>query len=95
VVSPSPITITSTPVLTATAGVTYRYTVTASMAGTTTGFTYSLTTKPATPLMSIGSTTGAITWTPTTAQKGNSYPVVVKVTKGNSTTNHSFSITVP
>ena len=91
----SPITITSTPVLTATAGVQYRYTVTAVMDGITTGFTYSLVTKPSTPVMSIGSATGLITWTPGTAQKGNSYPVVVKATKSGNSKLQSFSIYVP
>jgi hypothetical protein len=93
--APSPVTIFSIPVTTATAGVQYLYDVNASMAGITTGFTFSLTTKPATPLMSINTSTGLITWTPGTAQRGSSYPVVVKASKSGNSKSQSFSITVP
>jgi len=44
--------------------------------------------------MVINNTTGVITWTPTSAMVGTSYPVLVEVTDGKLTTNTTFTITV-
>jgi len=60
---------TSTPVTTATEGVIYSYTLTATDADPGTSLTYSLDTKPVG--MSVNTSSGLITWTPSAAQSGN------------------------
>jgi hypothetical protein len=97
VISPSPITFTSTPVLTAKVGVPYTYTVVPTMAGGG-PYSYSFTTRPTTAMTvtSSGSpvgTTGVINWTPSASYVG-SKAVIIKATKGNSFAEQSFNIVV-
>ena len=80
--------ITSTPVTTVSVGVTYTYNVDAADSDEDT-LTYTLTTPPI--AMTINSSTGVISWTPT--EEGE-YPVVVTVSDGKSTDTQSFTITV-
>jgi VCBS repeat-containing protein len=83
--------INSTAVTAATQGVLYNYAVAASDPDGNT-LTYALTTAPAG--MTIVSTTGAISWTPTNAQVGNN-SVVVKVTdSGGLFVTQSYTIAV-
>ena len=87
--------VTSAPVTTATAGVSYTYDVDAEDPDLGDTLTYSLTTKPAD--MTINSTTGLIQWKPTNEQIGNNEQVVVKVADSNSTPaldTQSFTIKV-
>ncbi|GFO66084.1 putative Ig domain-containing protein [Geomonas paludis] len=90
VVAASPITITSTPVTTAKVGVAYSYPVTATMPGGGT-FTYTFITRPTTAM--TVNTSGVISWTPTATYVGTR-PVTLRVTRGASYTDHSFSIVV-
>ncbi len=84
-------TIDSTPVTSATEGAAYSYDVNASDADGDT-LAYSLTTAPAG--MTIDTTNGVISWTPTTAQVG-SQSVTVQVEDGNGGSDtQSFTITV-
>lgn len=82
--------IESTPVTTAKEGAAYTYDVEATDPNEDT-LTYSLTTSPTG--MTINSTTGVITWTPTESQLGEN-EVVVEVSDGNKSTTHSFTVTV-
>jgi large repetitive protein len=80
--------ITSTPVTSATVDVAYSYDVNAT--GTQTGMTYSLVTFPVG--MSINSTSGIISWTPTSS---GSVPVKVRAANGiEPADTQSFTITV-
>ena len=81
-------TIISTPITTASVGITYTYNVDAT---DTDGdiLTYTLTNPPTG--MTINSSTGLISWTPT--EEGD-YSVTVKVSDGKSTDTQSFTITV-
>ena len=85
-----PPTITSTPITTATVGVLYTYYVNATDPDSDT-LTYSLTTNPSS--MTINSSTGVISWTPTSAQIGDNN-VTVKVSDGGLFDTQSFIITV-
>lgn len=80
--------IESDPVTTAKEGVVYTYDVEATDPNEDT-LTYSLTISPTG--MTINSTTGVITWTPTAA--GN-YDVTVEVSDGSKSATQSFTITV-
>jgi len=78
--------ITSTAVTSATKDEPYSYNVDATDADT---LTYSLTTKPGG--MTINSTTGLISWTPTST---GDYNVIVKVSDGEFIATQSFTVTV-
>ena len=80
--------ITSTPVTSASVGVTYNYNVDATDSDEDT-LTYTLTTPPTG--MTINSSTGLIIWTPT--EEGD-YPITVTVSDEKSTDTQSFTITV-
>ena len=80
--------ITSTPITTASVGVTYTYNVNATDTDEDI-LTYTLTTPPAG--MTINPPTGLIIWTPT--EEGD-YSVTVTVSDGQSTDTQSFTITV-
>ncbi len=80
--------ITSTPITTASVGVTYNYNVNATDSDEDT-LTYTLTSPPSG--MTINSSTGLISWTP--AEEGD-YPITVNVSDGKSTDTQSFTITV-
>lgn len=82
--------IESTPVTTAKEGAAYTYDVEATDPNDDT-LTYSLTTSPTG--MTINSTTGVITWTPTESQVGEN-EVMVEVSDGNKSTTQSFTVTV-
>jgi len=82
--------IESTPITTAKEGTAYTYDVEATDPNEDT-LTYSLTTSPTG--MTINSTTGVITWTPTEDQVGEN-EVVVKVSDGSKSTTQSFTVTV-
>jgi VCBS repeat-containing protein len=87
----SPPTITSTPVTTATEGSLYIYQVTATDPEGA-AITFSLDTAPAG--MTIGASSGFVTWTPGATQVG-SHPVVVRATDGSGlASTQSFSVTV-
>jgi len=83
-------TITSTPDTLATVGVLYAYDVNATDSDGDT-LTYSLATNPTG--MTIDSTTGVISWTPTSGQIGD-HDVTVEVSDGEKSTTQSFTITV-
>jgi serine protease AprX len=84
-------TITSTPVTTGTQGQIYAYTVTATdPAGQV--ITFSLDVAPAG--MTIGATTGAISWTPTNAQVGTNAVTVRATNTDGRSALQSFTITV-
>ena len=80
--------ITSTPVTSVTLGETYNYIVETNDPDGD-DLTYSLTAKPSG--MTINSTTGTITWTPTAA---GSYDITVEVSDGKLSDVQSFTITV-
>lgn len=80
--------ITSTPITSAIAEQPYTYNVTAT--GTPPP-TFALTTSPSG--MQINANTGAITWTPTRAQKGNNN-VLVRATNSAGTNDQPFTINV-
>ena len=80
--------ITSTPITSATVDQAYTYNVNATDPDDDT-LTYSLTTKP--PGMTINSTTGLISWTPTAA---GDYNVTVRVSDGSLFDTQSFTIHV-
>jgi hypothetical protein len=82
--------IESDPVTTAKEGVVYTYDVEATDPNGDT-ITYSLTTSPTG--MTINSTTGVISWTPTEAQIGEN-EVVVEVSDESKSATQSFTITV-
>ncbi len=82
--------IESDPVTTAKEGAVYTYYVEATDPNEDT-LTYSLTTSPTG--MTINSTTGVITWTPTEDQVGEN-EVVVEVSDGSKSATQSFTITV-
>jgi len=82
--------IESTPVTTAKEGAVYTYDVEATDPNEDT-LTYSLTTYPTG--MTINSTTGVITWTPTEGQVGEN-EVVVEVSDESKSTTQSFTVTV-
>jgi len=82
--------IESTPVTTAKEGAVYTYYVEATDPNEDT-LTYSLTVSPTG--MTINSTTGVITWTPTEDQVGEN-EVVVEVSDGSKSATQSFTITV-
>ena len=82
--------INSTPSLTATVGVKYTYTITATDPEEDV-LTYSLTTKPSG--MAIDPATGVISWKPTFAQVGNN-PVAVVVSDGDLSVGQNFTIKV-
>ena len=83
-------TITSTAMTTATVAAVYAYNVNATDPDGDT-LTYSLTTKPTG--MTINSTTGVISWTPTSTQLGN-HSVTVEVSDGSLSAIQSFIIKV-
>jgi len=83
-------TITSTPITTATVAVAYAYTVNATDSDEDT-LTYSLTTSPTG--MTIDSTTGVISWMPTSTQQGN-HSVTVVISDGALSATQSFTIIV-
>jgi len=80
--------ITSSPITSASVGVTYNYNVDATDFDEDT-LTYTLTTPPIG--MIINSSTGLISWTP--SEEGD-YPVIVTVSDGKSTDTQSFTIIV-
>ena len=82
--------IESDPVTTAKEGAVYTYDVEATDPNEDT-LTYSLTISPTG--MTINSTTGVITWTPTEGQVGEN-EVVVEVSDGSKSTTQSFTIIV-
>ena len=82
--------IESDPVTTAKEGAVYAYDVEATDPNEDI-LTYSLTVSPTG--MTINSTTGVITWTPTESQIGEN-EVVVEVSDGSKSTTQSFTITV-
>ena len=82
--------IESEPITTAKEGVVYTYDVEATDPNGDT-LTYSLTTSPTG--MTINSTNGVISWTPTEGQVGEN-EVAVEVSDGNKSTTQSFTITV-
>ena len=82
--------IESDPVTTAKEGAVYTYDVEATDPNEDT-LTYSLPINPTG--MTINSTTGVITWTPTEDQIGENV-VVVEVSDGSKSTTQSFSVTV-
>jgi len=82
--------IESDPVTTAKEGAVYTYDVEATDPNEDT-LTYSLTVSPTG--MTINSTTGVITWTPTEDQVGEN-EVVVEVSDGSKSATQSFTITV-
>ena len=82
--------IESDPVTTAKEGAVYTYDVEATDPNEDT-LTYSLTTSPTG--MTINSTTGVITWTPTEDQVGEN-EVVAEVSDGSKSATQSFTITV-
>jgi len=82
--------IESDPVTTAKEGAVYTYDIEATDPNEDT-LTYSLTISPTG--MTINSTTGVITWTPTEAQVGEN-EVVVEVSDGSKSTTQSFTVTV-
>ena len=82
--------IESDPVTTAKEGAVYTYDVEATDPNEDT-LTYSLTISPTG--MTINSTTGVITWTPTEGQVGEN-EVVVEVSDGSKSATQSFTITV-
>ena len=82
--------IESDPVTTAKEGTIYTYDVEATDPNEDT-LTYSLTISPTG--MTINSTTGVITWTPTDGQVGEN-GVVVEVSDGSKSATQSFTITV-
>jgi hypothetical protein len=86
----SPI-IESDPVTTAKEGAEYTYDVEATDPNEDT-LTYSLTVSPTG--MTINSTTGIISWTPTEDQIGEENEVVVEVSDGSKSSTQSFTITV-
>ena len=85
--------ITSTPITTATVGLLYTYDVNATDpdGDTITYSFYSIYTRP--NGMSINSTTGVISWTPTSIQIGDTL-VMVKVSDGTLSATQSFTIVV-
>jgi hypothetical protein len=83
-------TITSTPITAATVNLLYTYDVDATDPDGDTR-TYSLTTKPAG--MTIDSSTGLITWTPTSAQIGDNV-VEINASDGKLSDSQAFVITV-
>ncbi len=84
-------TFTSVPVTAAQVGTAYAYTLHAIDAGSA-GITYSLVSGPAG--MSVNTTSGVVTWTPTAAQLG-SQSVQFRATDGaGNTTDQSFSVNV-
>jgi len=82
--------IESDPVTTAKEGAVYTYDVEATDPNEDT-LTYSMTISPTG--MTINSTTGVITWTPTEGQVGEN-EVVVEVSDGSKSTTQSFTVTV-
>ncbi len=82
--------IESDPVTTAKEGAVYTYDVEATDPNEDT-LTYSLTTNPTG--MTINSTTGVITWTPTEGQIGEN-EIVVEVSDASKSTTQSFTIIV-
>jgi len=84
-------TITSYPVAVAKPGSEYTYTVIAEDADAG-DVTYSLVEAP--EGMAIDTQTGKISWTPTDAQAGQTYQVVVQVSDGNGSTTQTYSIAV-
>ncbi|RII29649.1 MAG: hypothetical protein CXR30_10005 [Geobacter sp.] len=88
-----PVISTTTPPTTATVGVLYSYTISASDPEYNTPYTYSLPVCPAG--MTITGSPGAIAWTPTAAQNNNVYDVTVKVADSlGAYSTLSYSITV-
>ena len=83
-------TITSTPITTAIVAAAYAYNVNATDPDGDT-LTYSLTTNPTG--MTIDSTTGVISWTPTSTQIGD-HDLTVEVSDGELLDTQSFIITV-
>ena len=83
-------TITSTPINTATVETLYTYDVNATDSDADI-LTYALTVNPLG--MTINSASGAISWTPTSAQMGD-YNVTVEVSDGEFTDTQTFIITV-
>ncbi|MDO9536849.1 MAG: PKD domain-containing protein [Thermoplasmata archaeon] len=84
--------ITSYPITMAKPGAAYTYSVIAEDADTGDVLAFSLAEAP--EGMTINSQTGKISWTPTEAQAGRTYQVVVQVSDGNGSTTQAFSIVV-
>ena len=87
----NPPVITSTPITTATVGLTYAYNVEATDPDSGDTSTFSLTTNPTG--MTIDSVTGIIYWTPTSEQVEDN-DVTVEVSDGKLTDTQNFTITV-
>ncbi len=84
--------ITSYPISVAKPGSEYTYAVIAEDADAGDVLAYSLVEAP--EGMTINGQTGKITWTPTDAQAGQTYQVVVRVSDGNGSTTQTYSIAV-
>jgi hypothetical protein len=84
--------IMSYPISVAKPGAEYTYTVVAEDADAGDVLTYSLVSAP--EGMTINGQTGKITWTPTDAQAGEMYQVIVHVSDGSGSTTQTFSIAV-
>ncbi len=84
--------ITSYPASVAKPGTEYIYTVIADDADAGDVLTISLVAAP--EGMTINNQTGRVAWTPTDAQAGQTYQVVVQVSDGHGSTTQMFSITV-
>jgi len=83
--------IESTPETTAKVGVEYTYEIEATDPDADDVLTYSLTEKPTG--MTINTSTGAVSWTPTEAQVGENQ-VIIEVSDGKVSVSQNFTITV-
>jgi len=90
-VNDSPV-ITSYPIGMAMPGSEYVYNIVTEDTDTGDILTYSLVAAP--EGMTINSQTGRVAWTPTAAQAGQTYQVVVQVSDGHGSTAQTFSIVV-
>ena len=83
--------IESTPDTTAKVGIEYTYEIEATDPDADDILTYSLTEKPTG--MTINTSTGAVSWTPTEAQVGD-HQVIIEVSDGKVSVSQNFTITV-
>lgn len=83
--------IESTPETTAKVGIEYTYEIEATDPDADDVLTYSLTEKPTG--MTINTSTGAVSWTPTEAQVGENQ-VIIEVSDGKVSVSQNFTITV-
>jgi hypothetical protein len=84
--------ITSYPITMAKPGAAYTYSIAAEDTDAGDVLTYSLVAAP--EGMTINNQTGRVAWTPTDAQAGQTYQVVVQVSDGHGSTAQAFSIVV-